>query len=192
MDVKAPHQCYIQPLKKKKPTDKYLVYDFETRYHNGRHKANFCCVKDLDSKNLFCFPGLNYVETFVERYRKPKYIEYTFIVHNASGFDDYILLEYMVKNQIAPELTIRGSKVILMYDRVYKQRWIDSFSFLPMRLSKIPAALGFEDMMKGYFPHKFNMVGNKKYVGPYPELYYYGYDSMIDSEKTIFMAWYNL
>lgn len=38
-----------------------------------------------------------------------------------------------------------------MYDEAYKQRWMDSFSLLPMSLSKIPAALGFEDMM-GYFP----------------------------------------
>ena len=65
MDVKAPHQCYIQPLKKKKPT--YLVFDFETRYHNGRHEANFCCVKDLDGKNMYRFPGLNCVK-FVDRY----------------------------------------------------------------------------------------------------------------------------
>ncbi|XP_030269448.1 uncharacterized protein LOC115579887 [Sparus aurata] len=191
MDVKAPHQCYIQPLKKKKPTDKYLVYDFESRHHNGRHEANFCCVKDLDGKNMFCFPGLNCVEIIVERYRKPEYDGYTFIAHNASGFDNYILLEYMVKNKIAPELTMRGSRVNLMYDRAYKQRWIDSFSFLPMRLSKIPAALGFEDMMKGYFPHKFNTVGNEKYVGDDSEPYYYGYDNMSGSEKITFMAWYN-
>lgn len=59
---------------------------------------------------------------------------------------------------------MRGSRVILMYDRSYKQRWIDSFSLLPMHLSKIPAALGFEDMTKGYFPHKFNTLGNEKYV----------------------------
>ena len=85
---------------------------------------------------------------------------------------------------------MRGHRVILMYDRAYKQRWIDSFSFLPMRLSKIPSALGFKDMMKGYFPHKFNKRGNEKYVGPYPEPHYY-YDSMSDSEKTTFMAWYN-
>lgn len=63
---------------------------------------------------------------------------------------------------------MRGSRVILMYDRAYKQRWIDFFSFLPMGLSNLPAALGFEDMiwydMKGYFPHTFNTLENEKYV----------------------------
>ena len=132
---------------------------------------------------MYCFPGLNCLKSFVDRYRKPKYSEYTFIVHDASGFDNYILLEYMVKQGITPELTMRGSRVILMYDRAYKQRWIDSFSFLPMRLSKIPSALGFEDKMKGYFPHKFNTPGIEKYVGPCPAPYYCGCDSMSDTEK---------
>ena len=45
---------------------------------------------------------------------------------------------------------------------------------------KIPSALGCEDMMKGYFLHKFNTPGNEEYVGTYPEPYYYGYDSMSD------------
>ena len=52
----------------KEKNDKYLVFEFETRYHNGRHEANFCCVKDLDGKNMYCFPGLNCVKSFVDRY----------------------------------------------------------------------------------------------------------------------------
>ena len=36
--------------------------------------------------------------------------------------------------------------------------------------------------MKGYFPHKFNTLGNEKHVGPYPApYYYYGYDGMSDA-----------
>ena len=38
-----------QTMKKKKTTDKYKVFDFETRYHNDSHEANFCCVKDFNS-----------------------------------------------------------------------------------------------------------------------------------------------
>ncbi|XP_056266970.1 uncharacterized protein LOC130191299 [Pseudoliparis swirei] len=72
------------------------------------------------------------------RYRMPKYQGYTFIAHNASGFDNCILLEYFVKQGITPGVTMRGSRVVLMYDQTYQQRWIDSFSFLPMRLSKHP------------------------------------------------------
>ncbi|KAI3354720.1 hypothetical protein L3Q82_004502 [Scortum barcoo] len=52
------------------------------------------------------------------------------------------------------------------------------------------AALGFEDMEKGYFPHMFNTCENEYYSGSYPDPSYYGYDTMTDSEKTTFMKWY--
>ena len=51
MDVKAPHQCYIQPIKQL--TDECKVFDFETQYHNCRDKANFCYERDLDGKKLW-------------------------------------------------------------------------------------------------------------------------------------------
>lgn len=74
------------------------------------------------------------------------YNGYTFIAHNASGFDNYIVLEYFVKQIVTPHVTMSGSRVMLMYDKAYQQRWVDSFSFLPMRLSKTPSALGLEDV----------------------------------------------
>ena len=100
------------------------------------------------------------MSAFVDHYRRPKFRGYTFIAHNASGFDNYLVLEYFVKQGITPTVTMRGSRVILMYDKTHRQRWIDSFSFLPMRLSKTPAALGFDDVLKGYFPHQFNTSEN--------------------------------
>lgn len=184
------HQCFIQPLEKKDAHTKYILFDFETRYHNGKHEAHFVCAMDMEG-NKFCFNTLSCVDAFVKRYRKPKYRDYTFIAHNASGFDNYILLEYFVKQRITPSVTMRGSCVILMYDRVLRQRWIDSFSFLPMRLSKTPAALGFEDLVKGYFPHKFNTRANEYYIGSYPSPAYYGYNEMCDNDKTSFMSWYD-
>ncbi|XP_077961146.1 uncharacterized protein LOC144382995 [Gasterosteus aculeatus] len=184
------HECFIQPLEKKEPQTTYILFDFETRFHNGKHEANYVCAMDLEGKK-FCFSTLNCVDTFVKYYRRPRYKGYTFIAHNASGFDNYILLEYFVKQKITPQVTMRGSRVILMYDRSYRQRWIDSFSFLPMRLSKTPAALGFSDVEKGYFPHKFNTREHEYYVGKYPDPSYYGFDDMSDSDKARFMEWYN-
>lgn len=70
---------------------------------------------------------------------------------------------------ITPTVTMRGSRVILMYDKFYQHSWIDSFSFLPMRLAKTPEALGFQDLEKGYFPHRFSTRANKYYVGAYAD-----------------------
>lgn len=148
------------------------------------------CAMDMDGSK-FCFKTLNCVRAFVNHYRRPKFRNYTFIAHNADGFDYYILLEYFVKQGITPMLTMRGSRVIPMYDKVFQQHRTDSFSFLPMRLSKTPAALGFEDMVKGYFPHKFNTRENEYYVGTYPDPSYYGYDDMCESDKKTFMSWYD-
>lgn len=60
-----------------------------------------------------------------------------------------------------------------------------------MRLSKTPAALGFEDAKKGYFPHLFNTSENDNYIGLYPDPCFYGYDNMSDTERCHFMQWYN-
>ena len=184
------HQCFIQPTRPNDPTKKYIFYDFETRYHDGRHEANFVCAITYNNKQWYA-SGPACVTQFIQNYRSKRYRNYTFIAHNASGFDNYLVLQYFAQQGITPTLTMRGSRVILMYDKTFKQRWIDSFSFMPMRLAKTPEALGFEDVEKGYFPHRFNTRENEFYVGPYPEPQLYGYDTMIEKEKSLFMAWYS-
>ena len=203
------HECYIQPYvrpKKRKrggggqaphsdddedyvDCDNYIYYDFETRIHNGRHEANFVAAKTSDGTEWYA-GGLECVGKFVKRYRTGAYKSYTFVAHNASGFDNYIVLDYLTKQGIKPFLVMKGSRVVLMSDDAHKQRWIDSFSFLPMRLANTPAAFDFEDMVKGNFPHKFNTRDNEAYVGAYPALAYYGYDSMTSDQKTDFVLWY--
>lgn len=183
------HKCFIQPVKKKKPNDKYMFYDFETRFENGKHEANFICAMDFQGEK-FCYNTSKCVSAFIKHYSRATYRGYTFIAHNASGFDSYLVLEYFVKQRIVPTVTMRGSRVIIMHDDGYDQRWIDSFSFLPMSLAKTPAALGFEDLEKGYFPHKFNTKANEFYIGPYPDPSFYSYDAMTPAAKAKFMEWY--
>lgn len=52
-------------------------------------------------------------------------------------------------------------------------RFIDSLNFLPMKLIKLPKAMGFEGV-KGYFPHFFNTAENQDYVGPMPGIEHFG------------------
>lgn len=51
---------------------------------------------DID-RNKFYFNTLRCVSAFVDHNRQPKFRVFTFIAHNPSGFDNYILLEYFVK-----------------------------------------------------------------------------------------------
>ncbi|XP_048036672.1 uncharacterized protein LOC125262163 [Megalobrama amblycephala] len=58
------------------------------------------------------------------------------------------------------------------------ERYIDSFSFLPMGLSKTTSAFDLNIGEKGFFPHHFNRPENVNYVGPYPSKHFYGYNTM--------------
>lgn len=131
---------------------------------------------------------------FFCRFRKQKYVGYVFIAHNAKGFDSSLLRNYLVSQAITPSVIMQGSKVLQFEDRVYSQKYIDSLSFLTMRLSAMPKCLGFDggsgDVGQGFFPHCFSSEGCLDYVGPYLPLEAYGIDRMLEAEKKEFDVWY--
>ena len=79
---------------------------------------------------------------------------------NAAGFDNFILLEYFSKVGITPKITMTGCRLIYMYDKCFKQQYIDSYSFMPMRLANMSATLNLSTVEKGHFPHAFNKQEN--------------------------------
>ncbi len=184
------HDCYIQPQPPKEPSKNYIFYDFETRYENGRHVANFVCAITFEGER-FVAEGTNCVEQLINRFRQPRYKGYCFIAHCASRFDSFLILEYFCKAGITLDIIMQGCKLIFMYDEAFAQRYIDSYSFIPMALSKTPAALNLTTTEKGYFPHHFNRPENANYEGPYPDKKFYGYENMSDKDQAKFDAWYS-
>jgi hypothetical protein len=84
-----------------------------------------------------------------------------------------------------------GSKIMYMHiGKKLNLTFLDSLNFLPMKLAKIPDAFGLKELRKGYFPHLFNTRDNQTYVGPYPDLHYYGYDYMSASERKKLAEWH--
>lgn len=75
----------------------------------------------------------------------------------------------MLNKVSPPTVTMRGSHGVLIYDKVYDEKWRDSFSFLPMHLAKTLSALAFEDLEKGFLSHTFNTRANEFYAGPYSD-----------------------
>ncbi|XP_053481752.1 uncharacterized protein LOC128608210 [Ictalurus furcatus] len=183
------HQCFIQPIKMEPPSDKYIYYDFETQHTDGKHVANFVCAITFKGEE-FTAAGTDCIDQLVEKFRQPHYQNYTWVAHNASGFDNFILLEYFAKAGLTLQITMQGCRIILMYDKTFKQRFIDSYSFIPMRLSMTSAALNLTCAEKGHFPHLFNRTENEDYVGPYPDKHFYGYETMSDKERALFDEWY--
>ncbi len=97
------HGCYIQPLKPDEHSYKYIYFDFETMHENGKHTANYLCAISQKGE-LFTAEGVGCVDQINKHVRRPKFADFTFIAHNASGFDSYILLEYFTSQGLAPNL----------------------------------------------------------------------------------------
>lgn len=96
------HQCYIQPQKPSKPQTKLVFYNFKTRTHNNKHKANFVCT--IDFKNKKCWAsGITCINLSVQKFRQPKYRNKTFMAHSASGCDNN-MLECIPNQGITPRL----------------------------------------------------------------------------------------
>lgn len=176
-------------LNRKKIDNKYIFFDFETRFEDGKHRANFVCAITFDGDE-FTAEGYDCIDKLLNKFRRPKYMGYTWVAHNAAGFDNFLLLEHFSKIGVTPKITMMGCRLIFMYDEYFKQRYIDSYSFIPMRLAKTTAALNLSTAEKGYFPHKFNKRENNSYIGPYPDKTCYGYDTMSDKDRAEFDEWY--
>lgn len=115
------------------------------------------------------------------------------IAHHAKSFDLYPVLEVLIdRHSIRPSKIIyNGSKIMYMHiAQKLNLTFVDSLNFLPMKLAKIPEAFGLQELCKGYFPHFFNTKANQNYVGPYPELKYYGCDFMSSGERRKLAEWH--
>ena len=81
-----------------------------------------------------------------------------------------------------------GAKIICM--RMEHLVFIDSISYLPMPLRKLPEAFGITSR-KSWYPHLFNTSANLDYVGHMPDISLYGVDATSAPERSEFMAWYD-
>jgi len=87
-----------------------------------------------------------------------------------------------------PELILNGLEIVSM--KIEHMLFIDSVSYLPMPLRKLPEAFGIS-VTKSWYPHYFNTKTNLDYVGPFPDVSYFGADEMSLSERREFMTWYD-
>jgi len=111
------------------------------------------------------------------------------IAHNAKGYDNYPVLEALIKNHgVRPnKILYQGSKIMYMHVAAgLDLAFLDSLNFLGMKLSKIPACFDLAELKKGFFCHLFNTAANQRYVGKIPDVKYYGVEYMSSAERTEF------
>ncbi len=77
---------------------------------------------------MFTAEAVGCVDQMIKLFRRPKFADFTFIAHNAAGFDFYILLEYFTSQGLTPKIILQGCRLVYMYDQAFKQRYIDSYS----------------------------------------------------------------
>jgi len=208
------HLCFMQPLKNELPRSDdvlYVFYDFETtqdtKFSENTNEhipilvciQNFCSTcenqEDLEIDCIRCgtrrhsFYDDPVGDLFSYLYEpRPWCNKIVAIAHNAKGFDSQFILQRAILMKWSPELILSGLKIISM--KIQHIHFLDSMSYLPMALRKLPEAFGLS-VQKSYFPHYFNSKANLDYVGPIPDIKYYGADEMSEKERNEFMSWYN-
>ena len=120
-----------------------------------------------------------------------KFKGYTFIAHNAKGYDAIFILKWLIDQGIKPYCIYNGAKIMFMEIPKLSIRFIDSLNFLQMPLKSFPKTFGMNELKKGYFPHYFNKDCNKNYVGPMSSNKHYGYNQMKPDGRAKILKWYD-
>lgn len=155
---------------------------------------NICSVCGDGQK---IWKGSNSVDAFTEYLyfnlaRKAEKVGAQIIVfaHNSKGYDGHFILSNLFTRHFAeqPTIIMQGQKILRL--QVNNISFIDSLSFFMMPLAELPKVFGFEDEMKGFFPHEFNTEENYEYKGVLPDAKYYGHRFMKPKKAKEFFDWY--
>lgn len=192
------HHCAIRSIEKgglKKPSQKYIYYDFECAFDGFKHVPVFAVAMYHMSPEPICFSRME--EFFKWLFRK-EHEGYTCIAHNGGRYDMHFVKSYMLKNHIGSFDVIRGCKIVMMdtkEDLTHPDRpslrFVDSYNFITVGLRKFEKTFGLGDSgAKGFFPYEFFTIDKLNYEGPIPSYNYFETIGMSEGDKTKLRAWY--
>ena len=156
----------------------------------GQKEYIFRGSKTVKEFNVFLFRTYSNYLKDRKKYSNLKHDISAYVIgHNSRGYDSQFILKYCVNNRMTPNVLKRGTKILSM--RIGNFKFIDSLSFLPMPLKKLPQTFGLENtLQKGNFPFLFNTIGNEDYCGKWPDQKYYDLDFLPVNEREQFLIWY--
>lgn len=168
------------------------------------HKMNLLIMQEVfsgESKTFYDMDAFMDYLRLIQRPTKPdgkpgKQAHYLF-AHNAAGYDNRILYNYMI-DHIHPdtdpvlEIIPQGAK-ILQFKWGDNLVFRDTLRFLPGSLDRLAKELlrGKKELRKGCFPHLFNVAQNQNYEGSLPDLEYFDLLFMKSkSDVDTFLKWH--
>lgn len=96
---------------------------------------------------------------------------------NLQGYDAQIIMQYLLKKGITPNICILNGRNIKYMTIGTKIRFIDMYNFVPIKLSMYPKTFNIKEdgnlLAKTFFPYKFASISNYYYKGPIPDIDYY-------------------
>ena len=111
------------------------------------------------------------------------------VFNNLKGYEGIFLLRHCYTNhrEVTDQITV-GTKVLsFKSDRL---TFKNSLCFLPFPLANFPSTCSIQELVKGFFPHKFNTRENQDYEEPMPPAEMFDPDGMSAKKKTEFEQWY--
>ena len=174
-----------------------------TTYKRSKHDVNLAiCVNMFD--NLQCKKSYKVFMPSEAASALAQFMRYVcfdlnfgkniLVAHNGSGYDSRLIYEYACKNmkQVKIKAIPRGCKYLQI--QIGETIFRDSVLHLPSSLAQL--AKDFQcSVMKGYFPHLFNLneAYNQEYIGGLPEAKYYdlAFSATREAAITDFKEWYN-
>jgi len=109
------------------------------------------------------------------------------LAHNAKAFVLHFSFNRAILLKWKPEIINNGLKIMCM--KLEHLVFLDSGCFIPCPMRNLPEAYG-PSSSKSWYPHYLITEENLDYVGPFPEVSYYGVNEMGEEDRREFFAWY--
>lgn len=211
---KGEHYCFLKPIENKQENSKILVfYDIESTQEDQfdmiHHRPMLLIsstICDECKGNIKCPLCENLIQEFWGYKCVKEFGDYLYqqlapkaaifgstvyvIAHNSRGYDGHFLFTDIWERQFKDvKIVMNGRKIVSL--SVGNVKFLDSLAFLMQPLAKLPKMFGFNNDVKGFFPHQFNKCENWNYIGPYPEKKYYSPEYMKKQLLDEFNNWYH-
>lgn len=186
--ISGGHICYMKPLELKPVKDRKLLFfdveciqDDTVQVGNIEAKKHEVCLVYTCDHNGDFWPAHTNMKDWLAYLLDGDYEGYTIVAHNGGGYDFFVALEEIAKNQrLNVAITPRGGKIVTFtlttgktFNRSSSYRFIDSLNFISTPLSKFPDMFNLQTGDKGNIPIWFCTRSNQNYRGEIPALKYF-------------------